>query len=267
MKNHLGFYLICLLTFYTSSIKGVATRHETSLDVLEFSKTEQLDHQKEENEGIATHQLWDDLLRKNVSNQGVVNYKQFKKDYKKLRDYIEQLSFTRANISFNAFSKSEKLAYWINAYNALTIDLILRHYPVKSIKDINNPWKQRLWTLGGTPIDLDEIEHQILRKMNEPRIHFAIVCASVSCPKLQNQAYTASNIEAQLTKATKEFLSDPTKNALSKDHVELSKIFKWFAKDFKQKGSLIDFLNQYSDVKISAKAKKTFKSFNWNLNA
>lgn len=196
MKNHIGFYLICLLTFYTSSIKGVATRHETNLDVLEFSETPKLHHQKEDNERLTTHQLWDGLLQKNVSNYGVVDYKQFKKDYKKLRDYIEKLSLIRADNNFMARSKSEKLAYWINAYNALTIDLILRHYPVKSIKDINNPWKQRLWTLGGTPIDLDEIEHQILRKMNEPRIHFAIVCASVSCPKLQNQAYTASNIEA-----------------------------------------------------------------------
>jgi hypothetical protein len=102
--------------------------------------------------------------------------------------------------------------------------------------------------------------------MNEPRIHFAIVCASVSCPKLQNKAFTASDLDDQLTNATKEFLSDPSKNNLSKDSVELSKIFKWFSKDFKQGQSLIDFLSKYSDIIISPKASISYKDYDWNLN-
>jgi hypothetical protein len=120
--------------------------------------------------------------------------------------------------------------------------------------------------LGEKWYNLDEIEHQILRKMNEPRIHFAIVCASYSCPKLQNEAFVASNLEQQLTKATKKFLNDPERNSISKDNLELSKIFKWFAKDFKRNGSLIDFLNQYTDVKISTKARINYKDYNWDLN-
>ena len=102
--------------------------------------------------------------------------------------------------------------------------------------------------------------------MNEPRIHFAIVCASVSCPKLQNEAFGASNLEEQLSKATKEFLADTSKNQFSEDDIKISKIFKWFKKDFEVNGSLIDFINAYSSIKISASARKSYNDYNWDLN-
>ena len=102
--------------------------------------------------------------------------------------------------------------------------------------------------------------------MNEPRIHFAIVCASFSCPKLQNEVFTASNIDEQLTSATKDFLSDTNRNIISVNKIKISKIFQWFSKDFKENGSIIDFINQYSDINISSKAKKSFMTYNWNLN-
>jgi hypothetical protein len=212
------------------------------------------------------HQSWDELLQIHVSEKGHVNYLGFKKDHKKLLDYINILNLTYSNGDFPSFSKEEKLAYWINTYNAFTIDLILRHYPLKSIKDIKEPWKQRYWQLGDKWFNLNEIEHGILRKMNEPRIHFAINCASVSCPKLQNRAFIAKNLEDALTLATKEFLNDPSKNILSEDKIIISKIFQWFAKDFKQYGSLIDFLNTYSNTKASKKATKRFMDYNWELN-
>ncbi len=212
------------------------------------------------------HQLWDDLLKKHVSDNGVVDYKAFKTEHKNLLGYIHVLSLLYSKEGFQTLSKEEKLAYWINSYNAMTIDLILRNPSVKSIKDIKDPWNQRLWKLGSKWYNLDEIEHQILREMNEPRIHFAIVCASVSCPKLQNEAFTASNLESQLTNATKEFLSDSSKNNISRNKIKLSKIFKWFAKDFKKNQSLIDFLNKYSDIEISQNASKSYKDYNWNLN-
>ncbi len=215
---------------------------------------------------IKIHELWDELLTKHVSKDGNVNYKSLKKEYKKLLDYIRLLDLIYSHDDFESVSIEEKLAFWINAYNAMTVDLILRHYPIKSIKDIKNPWKQRYWQLGKKWFNLDEIEHQILRKMDEPRIHFAIVCASYSCPKLQNKAFTAHNIEQQLTSATKEFLSDSERNTISKNSLELSKVFQWFAKDFKQNGSLIDFLNTYSETKISNTAKTRFKDYNWDLN-
>ena len=215
---------------------------------------------------VVTHTLWNDLLQKHVSDVGQVNYKAFKTDKAKLLSYIQGLNLIYTDASFTSLSREETLAFWINAYNALTVDLILKNYPIKSIKDIDKPWDQRFWKLGDKWFNLSDIEHEILRKMDEPRIHFAIVCASVSCPKLQNTAFTASNLETQLTNATKEFLSDPERNELSENSIKISKIFQWFAKDFKQDGDIIDFLNQYSNVDISAKAKKSFKDYNWTLN-
>lgn len=209
------------------------------------------------------HDRWNSLLQKYVTKEGIVNYKGFKTDWKLLLNYIESLSET---IPTYTWTKEEKLAYWINAYNAMTIDLILRHYPIKSIKDIKNPWDQRYWNLGDKWYNLNEIEHDILRKMDEPRIHFGIVCASFSCPKLQNEAFVASDLDSQLTRATKEFLSDSNRNEISENSIKISKIFQWFSKDFKQDGDLINFLNNYSAITISAKANKSFKDYNWNLN-
>jgi hypothetical protein len=209
------------------------------------------------------HNLWTDLLQKHVSVNGNVNYKDLKANNQKLQEYIDLLSSNVPNV---AWTKKEKLAYWINAYNALTVDLIIRNYPVKSIKDIDDPWEQRLWKLGDKTYSLEEIEHEILRKMNEPRIHFAIVCASYSCPKLQKNAFTAEGLEAQLTAATKEFLADPNRNEISENSIRISKIFDWFSKDFTENGSLIDFLNQYTKVNITPNAKKRYKDYNWALN-
>ena len=215
------------------------------------------------NAQMVDQSLWDTILKKHVSIDGNVNYKALKSDSSKLKSYINQLSQNTPNENW---SNEDKLAYWINAYNALTVDLIIRNYPIKSIKDIKYPWKQRLWDFGDNNYNLDEIEHKILRNMDEPRIHFVIVCASYSCPKLQNEAFTAEGLEAQLTKATKEFLADTNRNEISEKSIKISKIFDWFSKDFTQNRSLIDFLNKYSDVTISPKAKKRFKDYNWDLN-
>lgn len=216
-----------------------------------------------ETKNTLNHSAFTDLLQKHVSKKGNVSYKKFQTDRDKLLNYIIYLG---SNVPTNSWAKEEQLAYWINAYNAMTIDLILRNYPIKSIRDIYKPWDQRYWKLGEKWYNLDEIEHRILRKMNEPRIHFAIVCASFSCPKLQNEAFNAENLEAQLTKTTKDFLSDSNRNTISENNLELSKIFQWFSKDFKQEGSLIDFLNKYSEITISDKAEKSYKEYNWDLN-
>jgi len=221
-------------------------------------------HQNVSKRFYENHELWEQLLKKHVTESGSVNYKGFQKDAKDLSVYINMLKMGYSKI--NEYSQEKKLAFWINTYNALTVDLILRHYPIKSIKDIKDPWNQRLWKFGDKWLNLNDIEHKILRKMNEPRIHFAIVCASESCPKLQNEAFKASNLETMLTTSTKAFFSDSSKNEISANSIKLSKIFKWFAKDFKQNGSLIDFLNLYSEVQISNRASKSFKDYNWELN-
>ena len=215
------------------------------------------------NDQTMNHGKWNALLQKNVSKNGNVNYPAFQKDSKELQAYLNELS---SNVPTKSWSKNAILAYWINAYNAYTVKLILDHYPTKSIKDINDPWGKKFFSLGNKKYSLEEIEHEILRKMEEPRIHFAINCASFSCPNLLNEAYTEVKLNQQLTAAAKSFINDKTKNTITANTIEISKIFDWFAGDFKKKGSVIDFLNQYSTVKISGKAKINYKEYNWNLN-
>lgn len=222
-----------------------------------------LDEGKVGNGKTNIHDTWHALLQKHVSEDGKVNYLKIRQS-KLLQSYIKDLQ--EHNITLKTANKNEVLAYWINAYNALTIDLILKNYPLKSIKDIDKPWDQHLWKFNDKWLNLNDIEHKILRELEEPRIHFAIVCASESCPKLLNKAFTAKNLDEQLTQVTQTFLADTTKNKISENNIQLSKIFKWFAKDFKNNGSLIDFLNQYSDTKISPKAKKSFLDYDWSLN-
>ena len=213
--------------------------------------------------GKTCHDSWNLFLKKYVDNNGLVDYKSIKKDVATLDLYLTLLS---ENTPDDSWSKDEKMAYWINAYNAFTIKLIIDHYPIPSIKDIEKPWDIKFIELGDNTFSLNDIEHEILRKMDDPRIHFGIVCASFSCPKLQNEAFVASKLEKQLNDVTRAFLADPDRNNLSEDSIEISKIFKWFSKDFKKEGSIIDFLNKYSEIKISPNAKKTFKDYNWNLN-
>ena len=226
-------------------------------------KLEEIEVADNYNPEAFNHDRWDKLLQQFVSENGNVDYQKIREDRFQLDIYIDILTH---NIPTEEWSKSEKLAYWINAYNALTIDLIRRNYPTESIKDIKDPWDQRLWQFGDKWLNLNDIEHKILRKMDEPRIHFAIVCASVSCPKLQNTAFTSSDLEEQLTKATEEFLADTSKNEISQNNLKLSKIFRWFKKDFEQDGDIIDFLNNYSSFNISKSAKKSYKDYNWDLN-
>ncbi|WP_370687644.1 DUF547 domain-containing protein [Fulvivirga ligni] len=221
-----------------------------------------------------SHKLWDELVKRHVDAEGLVDYKGFVKDKKQLEEYLSQVSSHAPDKA--KWSKAEQLAYWINAYNAFTIKLIVDNYPVESIQDlhptlkipgINTVWHKKFFKIGGKESSLDEIEHDILRKeFNEPRIHFAINCASYSCPQLRNEAYTAPKIEQQLKEQAISFVNDGKRNKIEKNHVELSKIFSWFTKDFTKKGDLIDFLNQYSKVKISKDADIDYLDYDWRLN-
>ena len=180
-----------------------------------------------------------------------------------LNSYLKTLE---TSVPTKSWSRNATLAYWINVYNAFTVKLIIDNYPVKSIKEISNPWGKKFFNLGGKKYSLEQVEHQILRKMNEPRIHFAINCASYSCPNLLNEAYTESKLSKQLADAAKSFINDKTKNTISSSRIDISEIFNWFGGDFKTKGSLIDFLNDYSNTTINSNAKTTFKDYNWTLN-
>ena len=138
------------------------------------------------------HSVWTSFLQVYVSKEGHADYKSIKSNNSELNNYLNQ--FVDISPKEN-WTKQEKLAYWINAYNAFTIKLIIDNYPINSIKDIKNPWDQKFIPINGDMLSLNHIEHEILRKMDEPRIHFAIVCASESCPKLQNKAFIAENLE------------------------------------------------------------------------
>ena len=221
-----------------------------------------------------SHQLWDQLVRAHVKPDGSVNYKGFIQDKSKLEQYLKLISDNAPDRK--TWSKDEQMAYWINAYNAFTVKLIVDNYPVKSIRDlgptlkiplIKDVWHYKFFKIGGDESSLDEIEHSILRKeFDEPRIHFAINCASVSCPPLLNEAFVAEKLEAQLTKVATTFINDPTRNKITADQAQVSSIFSWFKGDFTKKGTLIDFLNLYSKIKIKATAKISHLDYNWNLN-
>jgi hypothetical protein len=132
---------------------------------------------------------------------------------------------------------------------------------------VNTPWDIKFIEIGGEKLDLNNIEHGILRKeFDEPRIHFAINCASISCPKLRAEAYTAGKLEHQLNDQAIDFINDPERNRIDGDHIRLSKIFRWFGGDFKKNGSLIDFLNRYSREKIHPAVDIVYLDYNWKLN-
>lgn len=218
-----------------------------------------------------SHQQWDKLVKKYVNTGGLVNYKGFKSDKADLDAYLKTLS---SNAPQNSWSENDQKAFWINAYNAYTVSLIISKYPVKSIKDIagkiykvNTPWDIKFITIGGKKYDLNNIEHGILRKkFNDPRIHFALVCAAMSCPRLRNDAYTGAELGKQLEDDGKDFLNDKSKNRITAGKAELSKYFSWYKGDFTKNGSLTDFINKYSQTKINGDAKIGSLDYNWSLN-
>ncbi|TXC76995.1 DUF547 domain-containing protein [Luteibaculum oceani] len=220
-----------------------------------------------------SHAVWTELLSKNVDEKGKVNYRGFIGDSTKLNSYLETLSKNPPHET--KWTKEDQIAYWINAYNAFTVQLIIRNYPVESIKDIggkipfiNSSWDIKFIAIGGEVFDLNNLEHGILRKyFNEPRIHFAVNCASISCPKLRNEAYEGKKLNAQLSDQTKSFLADTSKNKfLSAEKAELSKLFKWFTGDFTKNESLISFINRYAPKKLNKDADIDYLEYNWSLN-
>jgi len=217
------------------------------------------------------HAKWTTLLQQFVNEKGQVDYSGFVNSKALLQVYLDELI---KNKPTGNWSKNAQIAYWINLYNAFTIKLVTDNYPVESIKDIkkglpfiNSVWDIKLIDFGNEKIDLNHVEHSILRKhFEEPRIHFAINCASFSCPRLLNEAYTAEKLEQQLALMTKDFLGDTEKNKITVNEIKLSKIFNWFKGDFTKNGSLIDFLNKYAPAAISESAKVSYLDYDWSLN-
>ncbi len=190
-----------------------------------------------------SHAAFTALLKKHVvlvdgGKATKVKYADLKKDQPQLKAYLESLSAVGES-DFNAWSKAQRMAFLINAYNGFTLELILQNYPVKSIKDIggvfDNRWKRKFFKLFGQEWFLDKIEHDTLRKpgaYNEPRVHYAVNCASIGCPALREEAFTADRLDKQLEEQAVRFLSDHSRNRYANGKLEVSRIFDWFKADW-----------------------------------
>jgi Protein of unknown function, DUF547 len=241
------------------------------------------------------HKAWDELLNRHVryvenGNASVVDYDGFAKNRAALKAVLDDYQkVTRPE--FDSWSKSRQQAFLFNAYNAFTIEKILTRYPgIKSIRDFGtvfgNPWKDKFFTLFGEPSFLDHIEHGILRKegaYDDPRVHVAVVCASVGCPMLRSEAFVAERLEAQLEDSLRRFLSDRTRNRFNPQSgkLEVSRIFDWYGKDFEKghKGfsSVKQGLSRYADLLADKpedrarvrgqQAEVAFLDYDWSLNA
>ena len=228
------------------------------------------------------HSEWDSIVKRAVSWAGPsssVDYKSLKANPKDLNQYLKSISEVK-NTEFSQWTRTQQLAFLINAYNAWTVKLILSNYPIQSIKDIggifSNPWKRKFFELFGTYTSLDWIEHEKIRpQYNEPRIHFALVCASKGCPGLRDEAFISEKISEQLEDSTGRFLNDSSKNRYESNNKKLflSSIFKWYKDDFiKAKGSVQEFVIPYM-TSARAQAKSDFSNipiqyldYDWRLN-
>lgn len=241
-----------------------------------------------------SHKSWDDLLKKHVKyvqngNASRVDYAGFARDRAQLKSVLDEYQkVTKAE--FDSWTKPQQQAFLINAYNAFTVEKILTRFPaIKSIRDFGsvfgNPWKDRFFTLFGQPSYLDAIEHEILRKegvYDDPRVHVAVVCASIGCPMLRTDAFTAATLDAQLDDGMTRFLGDRTRNRYNpqKRKLEISKIFDWYGKDFEKghKGytTVKATMARYADVladkpedRAAVREQKVdvdFLDYDWALN-
>ncbi|MDZ7765763.1 MAG: DUF547 domain-containing protein [Melioribacteraceae bacterium] len=228
------------------------------------------------------HQLFTEILQDYVK-YGLVDYKNLEDD-KRLAQYLDQLSV----VNPGDLSKKEQLAFWINVYNAFTLKIICDNYPLGSITDLHTGgriighilgqtvWDKEYIKINGSEYNLNEIEHEILRKMDEPRIHFAIVCASISCPELRNEAFEADKLEIQLEEQTQRFINDPSRNSfdLGNREAEISEIFNWFDEDFgDSEEEVLIFISDYLTDEIASEIKDNFSEwdisymdYDWGLN-
>ena len=274
MKNVFSVFFVFQIILYCIASDLAFSSQSQAPKVRVIASGREFDH---------SHQAWTAFLQKHVKINGhasTIDYKAIKNNPKDLLEYLKLLEALSLD-DFNRFSENEKLAFLINAYNAFTVKLIVDHYPVKSIKDIgslfSSPWKKKFFHLFGEERHLDSIEHDMIRKwFNEPRIHFAVNCASIGCPALRNEAFVSTNLEKQLEEAAVAFLTDKSRNRYSPDakKLELSSIFKWYGSDFPKKyGSLEAFIApkitanlEHQNIIRDKKANLSYLDYDWSLN-
>lgn len=241
------------------------------------------------------HGVWDGLLQRHVVTlaQGQateVDYAGMARERARLKTYLHALTAVKP-AEYRQWRKPDQLAFLINAYNAWTVELVLTRYPeLDSIKDIggifSSPWKKRFIPLLGETRSLDDIEHGLIRAegvFEEPRIHFAVNCASVGCPALRSEAYVGARLESQLEDATRRFLADRSRNRFNPKtrRLEVSKIFDWYQQDFERGWGGYTDISQFfarhadvladtDDVRMLLRAGRislTYLDYDWTLNA
>ena len=240
-----------------------------------------------------------ETLKINVDDVGMVNYRNLKAQPQKLQAFVTALSNVERK-DFDEWSDNEKIAFWLNTYNALTLKAIIDNYPIKSsffksriypknsIRQIAGVWDKTTFKVMGQKLILGHIEHKILRvKFDEPRIHMAMVCAAIGCPPLLNEPYTGDKLQEQLDDRTRRFLADSAKFKVERtdERIYLSPIFKWFATDFikkygtkknlgrhnKEESAILNFIASYldkaqKDYVLSGKFKIKYLKYDWSLN-
>ncbi|HXV80012.1 MAG TPA: DUF547 domain-containing protein [Candidatus Binatia bacterium] len=228
------------------------------------------------------HQAWDAFLKKYLvaphpSGINRVRYASVApEDRKALTDYLKTLQ----SLPISNYNRAEQRAYWINLYNALTVDLVLSRFPVESIRDINispglftrGPWGAKLLTIEGEKLSLDDIEHRILRPIwKDNRVHYAVNCASLGCPDLQPTAYTSENTDALLDKGAREYINHPRGVVIKNDKLHVSSIYIWFQEDFGGSAEgLMEHWTKYADKPLS-RALQNYAGglehdYDWRLN-
>ena len=227
------------------------------------------------------HSLWQQILSRYVvvGEDGInrLDYRNLlAQDRSKLEDYLNQLT----GLNPRNYTQDEQLAYWINLYNALTVKVILDHYPTKSILDIGispglfnfGPWDKKLITIDGVPLSLNDIEHRILRPIwKSPLIHYAVNCASIGCPNLDKTAYDGENVQRLLELAAISYINHPRGVHVTKQQIELSKIYKWYKSDFgRNDQEVLNHILKYASVelkeKIGTRRKISRYGYDWDLN-
>ncbi len=224
------------------------------------------------------HDAWNEFLRRYVSASNGINLLAYdsvaQQDKRKLGKYIDYLQ----SIQVTELNQKEQFAYWINLYNAVTVQVVLAHYPLNSIQEISyelfsqGPWKKQLIRVEGMGLSLDNIEHQILRPIfKDNRIHYAVNCASMGCPNLQEKAYSRENLEALLDSGARQYINHPRGVSFDQGELIVSSVFDWYGEDFGENDQqIITYLMRFADadLKERLKTRKSIDNFqyDWSLN-
>ncbi len=231
--------------------------------------------------GNIDHKSWDEFLKNNIkeNHDGItrIAYANLSgTDRNALHSYIESMQAVR----ISDFNRDEQLAYWINLYNAVTVDIILTHYPVKSIRDIDispglfadGPWGKKLLNIEGKKLSLNDVEHRILRPVwKDARVHYAVNCASLGCPNLRPHAYTADSVDEQLDVAAREYIAHPRGVSFTDKGIYVSSIYSWFQQDFgDNEVDVIKHIQNYMDIdsanSLGSLESITGYNYDWSLN-